>query len=232
MYEKLENGDNLFDHELLEILLYNAYPRMNTNPVAHALMERFCSISEVLSASCEELRTVEGVGKNVARYLRCVGECAARACFIDGVAELKNYGDIKRFTALRMRGKTEERLEFYFLEKGGKVKRLVDYTSNDKTQVTMRAKELINLIAAVKPYGLVMAHNHPDGNPEPSERDDMFTRQVQLVCTMNNVILYDHCIYSESGIYSYYDSGKIEDIKRECSLESVMKKWITDTNSI
>ena len=47
MYEKLNNGDDLFDHELLEILLFGACPRINTNPMAHALLERFVSISEI-----------------------------------------------------------------------------------------------------------------------------------------------------------------------------------------
>lgn len=230
MYAKLESGDNLFDHELLEILLYSVYPRVNTNPVAHALLARFCSLSEVLTASIDELKTVEGVGDNVALFLRCVGECASRACFINGVAELKNYGDIKRFTALRMRGKTEEVLEFYLLEKDGRVKRIYDRTSNDISQVKFKASDLVKLLAAVKPYGLVAAHNHPGGFSEPSEKDDLFTKQVQLICSMNGIVFYDHCIYSpRDGVFSYHESGRIDTIKEEYSLDSVLGKWITDS---
>ena len=58
MYQKLKNGDNLYEHEVLEMLLFNAYPRKNTNPVAHELLERFPSISAVLSADIDELMSV------------------------------------------------------------------------------------------------------------------------------------------------------------------------------
>ena len=68
LLQKLKNGDNLFEHELLEILLFNAYPRKNVNPVAHALLSRFAGIGEILQASPDELTTVEGVGENVALY--------------------------------------------------------------------------------------------------------------------------------------------------------------------
>ena len=75
LLEKLKNGDSLFEHELLEILLFNAYPRKNVNPVAHALLKRFPCINEILNAEVEELTAVEGVGENVALYLKCIGEC-------------------------------------------------------------------------------------------------------------------------------------------------------------
>ena len=70
MRAKLENGEYLYEHEILEILLYNACPRVNTNPIAHALLERFCSLSEILKADVKELVTVEGVGESVADFLR------------------------------------------------------------------------------------------------------------------------------------------------------------------
>ena len=72
MYEKLENGDDLFDHEVLEILLYAVCPRINTNPLAHKLMDRFVTLYNVLNASVKELKGVDGVGDAVAKYLRSV----------------------------------------------------------------------------------------------------------------------------------------------------------------
>ena len=74
LYEKLKSGGNLYEHELLEMLLFNAYPRKNTNPLAHELLNRFPSISAVLNADYEELIAVPGVGEQVALYLLCVFE--------------------------------------------------------------------------------------------------------------------------------------------------------------
>ena len=74
MYDKLKNDDGLFDHELLEILLFNALPRKNTNPIAHELLDTFGSLAGVLAADTEKLKAVNGVGENVALYLKCIGE--------------------------------------------------------------------------------------------------------------------------------------------------------------
>ena len=94
MYEKLKNDDGLYEHELLEILLFNAFQRKNTNPIAHALLDSFGSISGVLNASVEELCAVEGVGESVALYLKCIGECTKRtSAGSAGVAQLKSYDD-------------------------------------------------------------------------------------------------------------------------------------------
>ena len=86
MYAKLENGEDFYDHEVLEILLYSVIPRANTNPLAHKLLDKFCSISELLKADVKEIKSVEGAGEAVARFLRTVGLCAERAGNIEGAA--------------------------------------------------------------------------------------------------------------------------------------------------
>ncbi|MBQ4053151.1 MAG: hypothetical protein IJD33_02300, partial [Clostridia bacterium] len=72
VYEKMQR-DALADHEWLEALLYNAVPRRNTNELAHALLKRFGSVQGVLSATMDELQSVDGVGSSVASYLHCIG---------------------------------------------------------------------------------------------------------------------------------------------------------------
>ena len=73
MIERLENGEaGLSDHEILELLLFNAIPRKNTNEIAHALLNKFGSISAISRADLESLKAVEGIGEGTAAYLRCV----------------------------------------------------------------------------------------------------------------------------------------------------------------
>lgn len=236
MYEKLKNGDTLYEHELLEILLFNAYPRVNTNPIAHALLNTFGSISGVLNAEVDELCAVEGVGESVALYLKCIAECTKNTSQNSaGVANLKSYEDFKNFVRLRLRGKTEEVLELYCLEKSGKVKKIFKFTSNEQNKVQVYTEKVANVIATNKPYGLLIAHNHLNGSSEPSSNDDRFTTEVQVMCSMNNVQLYDHCIYaSDKDIFSYFTSGKIDKIKREYSFERLVgeryKKDVTSGN--
>lgn len=224
MYEKLKNGGALYEHELLEILLFNAFQRKNTNPIAHALLDAFGSISGVLNAEVDELCAVEGVGESVALYLKCIGECTGRAAFEkSGAVCLKNYEDFKRFVCSRLREKTEEVLELYCLDRSGKVKKISSFSSNEQSRVQVNADQVAKIISAVKPYGLIIAHNHLSGDCQPSQNDDRFTMEVQLMCSLNGVTLYDHCIYASDGsTFSYFTSGKIDAIKRSYSFDKLV----------
>lgn len=224
LYEKLKNGGNLYEHELLEILLFNAYPRKNTNPIAHELLNRFPSIAEVLSADFEELISVPGVGEQVALYLMCVGQCVEKGNNATSFTVLANRGDIYDFVKLRMRGHSVEKLELYFLDKNGKLIRICRFSSGDSDKVVVQPEEVIKLISVSHPYGMIIAHNHIGGGSRPSQMDDDFTKQCQIICSMNNVRLYDHVIYSsDSDIFSYFDAGRLDEIEREYSIRNLIK---------
>ena len=226
MYEKLENGDDLFDHELLEILLYSACPRVNTNPIAHALLDRFVTLSEVLSASVDELKEVDGVGEGVARYLKTVGLCAERAGSIGNSPTLKTLADCKRFVELRLKDKTEEYVELYFVNKAGRVQRIFNYTSSEKNRASANIDAISRNVAIFRPHGIIMAHNHVKCDSHPSDYDDNFTMIVQFVCNMNATQLLDHLIYSSGDdIFSYRDDGRLEKVKDFCSWDT-FEKWI------
>ncbi len=224
LYEKLKSGDNLYEHELLEMLLFNAYPRKNTNPVAHALLDRFPSISAVLAASIEELMTVEGVGEQVALYLKCIGECVNSGNRADGFAVIRNRVDFYDLVKLRLRNLGTEVLELYLLDKNGKVIRIKRFTSGMSDKVIVKPEDIIKPISFVHPYGLFIAHNHTNGSSLPSDMDDDFTKQCQIICSINNVRLYDHIIYSsDDNIYSYFDCGRLEEIERGFSIRNLLK---------
>ena len=224
MYEKLKNGDALYDHELLEVFLFNAFPRKNTNPLAHALLDSFGSLSGVFSANINQLMTVEGVGENIALYIKCNAEVFRHISTVNtGIAVLSNYDEIKTFVTARMRGKHEEVLEVYFLEKSGKVKRICSYTNADRNKVEISTRDLTAVIAAEQPYGILVAHNHLSGSSAPSANDDRFTKELQLLCSLHDVVLYDHCIYaSDTNIYSYFAEGRIDGIRKDFSFKELV----------
>ncbi len=224
LWEKLKNGDNLFEHELLEILLFNAYPRVNVNPIAHALLQRFASINEVINASVEELTLVEGVGENVALYLKCIGECMRLKNDCESFAVIKNNAQFIQFATSRLRGKLYEVLEFYFVDKSGMVRRVCTFTDNDPLRVDVRPEEVVKLISVYRPHGVYMAHNHIDCPSQPSSADDDMTKKVQLICSLNNVRLYDHCILGPDGMFSYFMSNRLDKIAYEYSAANFFKE--------
>lgn len=228
MYEKLKNDGTLLDHELLEILLFSAYPRINTNPIAHNLLEKFGTLSGVFNASVEQLVAVDGVGESTALFIKCVGECRKRtANEAIGIAVLKNVNDFKSFVTVRMRGKTAEALEFYCLDRNGRVTSIKSFTNESSNMVEVGTEEIMQVLVTEKPTGILIAHNHLSGNCAPSGSDDRFTMQTQLLCSINNVKFYDHCIYaSDKEIYSYRSTGELERIKNKFNFNDIINDRI------
>ena len=210
MYDKLLSDAKLFDHELLEILLFNAFPRVNTNPIAHALLDKFGSVHAVINARFDELITVSGIGESVAHYLCIVGNCAMRAAVDSGSILLNNFEACKIFSAQRLKDRNREYLEFYFIAKSGVLQRVYSFTSNERGHVRFSADKLIDLFKESKPFGVCIAHNHLDGNSKPSELDDEFTKSCLDICRLNKVNLLDHCIYAKGAeIFSYRSSERL-----------------------
>lgn len=225
MYTRLTKDDALAEHEVLEMLLFNAFARKNTNPIAHTLLQTFGSIPKVLSADVTELTSVEGIGEAVAYYLKCIGKCIEyiTGSPSKGFPVLKNYNEFIAFVCARMRNRTEEELELYFMNKSGQIDKVKKFSSNERSQVSVDAGKIAELISTFKPYGLLVAHNHIIGSSAPSEKDDKFTLQIQLLCNVNNVCLYDHCIYaSDDDIYSYFMAGKLDEIKKKFTMDKLV----------
>lgn len=224
MNEKLKSGGLVLEHERLEMLLFNAYPRKNTNPIAHNLLSAFGSIRGVFEADLNELTAIEGVGESVALYLKCVAACAKPAYSADGAEVfLKNYGDFKEFTSKRLRAKTEEVLELYLLEKSGKVKYIFSRSDGEEHGVALKREEISSAIASVKPYGMLIAHNHLNGDSRPSEKDDKFTSEMCVLCNLSGVTLFDHCIYAaDNNIFSYFSTGKMDELKKKYNINSII----------
>ena len=230
MYAKLNSGDSLFDHELLEILLFSACPRVNTNPISHALLDRFVTLSKVFDASIEELKEVDGVGESTARFIKTVGLCIERSGVISNAPTLKTPEDCKKFIDVRLKGKAEEYVELYFVDKGFKLQRIFNYTSSEKSRATANADNIARNISLLRPYGVIIAHNHVNCPKNPSSYDDDFTRVVQFICSMNDAMLLDHYIYSSRDeIFSYRNEGRLDKVKDICSWES-FEKWIKTLN--
>lgn len=227
---RLKDCKSMYDHEILEVLLYGVCPRVNTNPLSHRLLDRFCSLAEVFRADIDELKTVEGVGENIAVYLKAVGECAERAGKIEGSAVLNTPADCKQFISLRLGGRDEELLELYFIDRNARLKRIYRYTDSDRRRVSVNGSDIVKNIALARPYAIIAAHNHPNGNTEPSEDDDTFTNLIELICVMNEVRFIDHYIYDgRGGFFSYRDSDLLKKAKEKFSMNNIVK-WITDSN--
>lgn len=211
------------DHELMEILLFNAIPRKNTNPVAHALIDAFGSLEGVFSAEIDQLKEVEGVGQSVAEYLKCIGLLFSRVSESEHVPlSASNLQEFSNILKKRYAHRTTEVIDLFFLDSKGTVKSKHSFTSGDSGKVNVDAGDLNRVLGQHRSEGLVVAHNHPSGVCNPSATDDSFTAQLHLFCSVNNITLRDHVIVGKNGAYSYFLTGKLETIRHDFNIEKLI----------
>lgn len=223
--QKLESG-TLLDHELLEILLFPLLPRRNTNDIAHRLLQRFGSVQEVFCATKEELMKVKGIGESSASNLCCIG-IVYRKYFgkkkesYEGKYEHSNFLSYvnEHYPFVRC-----EVFDVYLLNKGNEIVKRKRYTDDDGMSAKIASRELSKLLAAEKPVGIIIVHNHPFGDAEPSTMDEETTKLCQVVCSMHGVMFCEHCIYSPYGVYSYYLSGDLQRISKEFALDKITQE--------
>lgn len=224
LYAKLQTG-GLENHEYLEALLFNAIPRANTNDIAHRLLSRFGSFSGVLNASLDELKTVRGVGENVANYVFLIGEILRRVDKEERELFPKTYVKSEFEESLKRlyKGETKECFDCFFIDKNGKIQGNERFTSDLRSSVFIQPEVLNKVLANTHPYGLIVAHNHVRGDCLPSKEDDRTTSQIQMLCSIQNVRLCDHFIVSPVGLYSYHTSGRLQTIAEKFAVKQIVQ---------
>lgn len=219
--QRLASGERLSERELLNIILSNAYGGKDFSAVTDALLSRFPSVQSIIDADYAEIMSVAGVTETVALYLKTLKRAD----------ELINHGKLSigstercfEVAAQRFRGKVNEGVEVYLLNKSGRVTDVKYYTSGRPDKVEITAGELLSAISSSGAYGLYIAHNHVNCAATPSADDDSVTRKLIVACEMCNIIFFDHCIVSSNGDrFSYRQSGRLDMLRREAKNEGML----------
>ncbi len=205
-----ENGLSGFaDHEVLELLLYYALPRGDVNPLAHALTDRFGSLSGVLTAPVELLREVDGVGERTALLLRLVSQVGQRvrlASLEEGLAltTRKQVGDYLLELFSQERNETVYQL---CLDGKGKLLASRRLGSGSASAVTLDVRNVVQNAILYSASSVILAHNHPSGVALPSQEDQTATRRAREALAAIDVRLVDHIIVADHDFISFSDSG-------------------------
>ena len=209
-----QNPDSLNKHELLELILFYSIPRKNVNPLAHRLLDKFGSVSNVLSASEEDLLAVEEVGKSTASFLTSLGKIIKTVESEESEEDLKiyNLSSVKKYLIKFFKGYDREVFLALFLSKNNKILAKVSYVSEKVDEINFLLSEFSRSFATLKPHAVVIAHNHPSGNATPSKKDDSSTEKMYLMFSLSGVKFYDHVIVADSEVYSYSADGRLDKI--------------------
>lgn len=223
LIEKAKRED-LTEYEYLELLLFNAMPRRNTSDLSHRLLSKFGTIQNLFSATETELLSVEGIGESVAMYLFSIGQlCKSyvrkmRAGYYGKYDSGRFINYLKHIPEYAK----EEILDIFLLDENGYIIARKQFEGGVE-KVIVHPENFTKLLIEYLPSGVVITHNHPSGNPEPSIKDEEMTRKCQMLCSAHNVILCDHIIYGANGVYSYYDAGALKSISEDYAPDNVIK---------
>ncbi len=195
-------GKGFGDHELLELLLFYAIPRENTNDKAHLLLQKFGSLEGVMSASVSELTTVDGIGENSALLIKTAFELHMRMLCDTGKDETyRTYDEIGEYLLKLFLHIRVETVILLLFNKKGKIIKTATIATGDGDRASIDMKELVTVSATVGASSAVMAHNHPSGRAEPSFDDRVVTMQVEEMLRPLGIKLVEHYVIAD-GMYS------------------------------
>lgn len=204
----LQGGlEGFADHEALELLLYYSIPRKDTNPIAHALMEHYGSLSAVLSAPVEELQKVEGVGEASAILLRLVPLLEQKARLSETEQVMNSTERIGAYLLERFSQERDEVVYQLCLDQKRRLLSCKRLGEGAAASVELDIRRLVKNALLASASGVILAHNHPSGVALPSPEDYVATDKAETALKTIDVVLLDHIIVADGEFISLADSG-------------------------
>jgi len=215
--------------QVLEFALAMTMPRIDTNPVAHRLINAFGSLDGVISAHPDKLRKIPGVGEQSACFLRFLKEFTIYIMSTQKKDQkILTPADASMLLREVMQTYNTEQFVLLCLDKAGAViLRQVIQGSVDKVDVNFR--DILDAVFRVHAASVVCAHNHPGGNTTPSDADMQITRGLVNLFMALDINFLDHIIFgtgtNNPKEYSFTRSGIMDVFRREHRAFTISKNW-------
>jgi DNA repair protein RadC len=197
------------EYELLELLLFNAVERVDVKPLAKALLDAFGDLNGVVAASEHRLLKVPGATPRVYLQLRIVEAFAHRMARAKVMSRsvISSWAELMAYCRTVMAHRDTEQFRILFLDRKNvliadeaQAKGTVDHVPVYPREVAKRALEL-------NASAIILVHNHPSGDPTPSQADIDMTGQIDLACQAIGVALHDHVVVGRGAEVSFRASG-------------------------
>ena len=198
-------ADAFEDYELLELFLFQVLPRIDTRPIAKRLIKRFGSLAETVAAPVPALTQVQGVGETTARHLKLLHQVSVRV----GRSSILNRPVLSSWNALldycRSAMQFEGREQFRVLFLNQKNRLLADEVMSQGTvdRAAVYPREIVRRALVHDATAIILAHNHPSGDPTPSPQDEQLTKAIVETCRSINVTVHDHLVVGREDVVSF-----------------------------
>lgn len=200
--------DALPDYELLELVLFTI-PRIDTKPIAKELIRQFGTFAEVISANPEKLREVDGVKDVAVATLKAVQVAAQRLlqAKVKAAPVISSWAAMLDYCTATMAYNTVEQFRVLYLDKKNKLIADISQQTGTVDHTPVYPREVIKKALELNASSLIMVHNHPSGDPKPSQADIEMTRKVKDAAAAVGLTLHDHVIVSRGGHVSFKSQG-------------------------
>jgi len=205
-----ESGANaLADYELLELYLFNSQPRRDVKPIAKALIARFGSFAEAVSAPISNLTEVKGVSAKTALDLKILQAGALKLGqeSILGRPVLSSWSALLDYCRSAMQFESKEQFRVLFLDKKNRLiaDEIMGHGTVDRAPVYPR--EVVKRALELSATAIILAHNHPSGDPTPSHSDIEMTNNIIGAAKALGVAVHDHLIIGRDSTISFKTLG-------------------------
>lgn len=197
------------DYELLELVLFRAIPRQDVKPLARLLLDTFGDFNRVLSAPPERLAAVAGVGAAVVCDLKIVEAAAHRMARARVMRRqvISGWDALLDYCHTCMAHRETEQFRVFFLDRKNVLIADEEQAQGTVDHVPVYPREIAKRALELNASALILVHNHPSGDPTPSEADLAMTGRIQDACTALGLTLHDHLIIGKSAELSFRAEG-------------------------
>ncbi len=197
------------DYELLELVLFRAIPRRDVKPLARELMDHFGDFNRVMTAPPERLRTVSGIGEAVITELKIV-EAAAHRMARSRILQrhvVSSWDALLDYCHTTMAHRETEQFRVLYLDRKNTVIADEEQAKGTVDHVPVYPREVAKRALELNASALILVHNHPSGDPTPSQADIAMTDQINAACLALGLTLHDHLVIGKSRELSFRSAG-------------------------
>ncbi len=206
--------ENMPEHNVLELLLFYSIPRIDTNELAHRLIDRFGSLRRVFDAGYEQLLEVEGMGESSALLISSIPGLTRR--YIESGEKSKiiicDSRDAEEYLIKKFYGCSDEIFYMLCLDLSGKLLNCVRIGTGDSTGIGVDRRRVIENAIINKADVVIFAHNHPNGIAAPSKEDIILTEEFTNLFSAIGIRLADHFIVAGNEALSLASVEKFKSL--------------------
>jgi DNA repair protein RadC len=201
----------LSDAELVAVCLRTGIAGKSAVDLARELIVRFGGLAGLLAAGREEIREVKGLGSAKAAQLVAVLELARR-CLGERLRAgdaLTSPGAVRDYLRLALAQREHEVFVVIFLDAQHRVTEIEEVFRGTLTQTSVYAREIVKAALKANAAAVIFAHNHPSGVAQPSQADELLTRNLKQALAVVDVKVLDHFIVAGDQCLSFAERGLI-----------------------